>query len=168
MRILQVAFIALTLAPLISQCQKSSGTVTANPAEFTMPLQPHAVWRWNQADTPDNQNEYMWSVTAKSGTAQYSFGLYLYKLPGSPESQGSLQDLIEAGQMSLFKEDSAGRGELVPDANVEVTAVNGSILVRIMNPDWIRRIFHDHPETVAIHTRTPAADYQVVRVTYQD
>ena len=168
MRILQVACLALTLVPIISHAQKSSGTVTSDSAEFMIPLQPHAVWKWNRVDTPDNQNEYLWSVTAKSGAAQYSFGFYLYKLPGSPESQGSLQDLLEAGQMSLFKEDAGGRGELVQDANVEVMAENGSIMVRIMNPDWIRRVFHDHPETVTIHTRTPAADYQVVQVTYQD
>lgn len=168
MRMLQVAFLAFTLVPLFAQSQKSSGTVTTNSAEFTIPLQAHAVWKWQRADTPDNQNEYLWSITARSGAVQYSFGFYLYKLPGSRESQGSLQDLLEAGQKSLFKEDAGGRGELVQDAEVEVTAENGSIMVRIMNPNWIRRVFHDRPETVSIRTRTPNADYQIVHVTYED
>jgi hypothetical protein len=39
---------------------------------------------------------------------------------------------------------------------------------------WILQItvvaltFHDHPETVAIHSRTPTADYQIVRMDYRD
>jgi hypothetical protein len=76
MRILQVAFLAFTLVPLLAQSPKSTGTVTATTAEFKIPLQLPAneAWTWNRADTPDNDNEYLWTVTAKSGTAQYSFG----------------------------------------------------------------------------------------------
>ena len=170
MRILQVAFIAFTLVPLCAQSPKSTGTVTASTAEFRIPLQQQAnqVWTWNRADTPDNDNEYSWTVTAKGEAAQYSFGFYLYKFPGSHESQGQLKDLLKAGQNSVFKEDSEGRGAMLPGAKVEVTVENGSILVRITNPDLIRLIFRDRPETVAIHSRTPTADYEVVRVTYQD
>jgi hypothetical protein len=170
MRILHVAFIAFTVVPLLAQSPKSTATVTATAAEFKIPLQQHAdqVWTWNRADTPDNDNEYSWTVTARTGTAQYSFGFYLYKLPGSQEAHGPLQDLLNAGQNSVFKEDAEGRGELVKDAKVEVTAENGSILVRITNPELIRSIFSDRPRTVAIHARAPAADYEVVPVTYQD
>lgn len=170
MRMLQVAFIAFTLVPLLGQSQKSTGMVSATTAEFKIPLQQHAdqVWTWNRADTPDNDNEYAWTVTAKRGTAQYSFGFYLYKLPGSRESHGSLQELLKAGQNSVFKEDAEGHGELVTDARVEVAVENGSMLLRITNPELVRRIFGDHPATVAIHARTPAADYEVVPVTYQD
>ena len=68
----------------------------------------------------------------------------------------------------MFKEDAEGRGEILPDAKVAVTVENAAILVRITNPDLVRLIFRDRPETVAIHSRTPAADYQIVRVTYRD
>lgn len=158
------------LVPLFAESPKSTGTVTATTAEFNIPLQQLAndVWTWNRADTPDNGIEYLWTVTAKSGTAQYSFGFYLYKLPGSREARGELQDLLKAGQNSVFKEDAEGRGEMLPDAKVKVTVKNASILVRITNPDLVRLVFHDHPETVTIHTRTPAADYQIVRVNYRD
>ena len=76
MRILQITVVALTLVPLFAQSPKSTGTVTATAAEFKIPLQPPAndVWTWNRADTPDNAGEYSWTVTAKNGTAQYSFG----------------------------------------------------------------------------------------------
>jgi hypothetical protein len=170
MRIWQTTAIALTLVPLVAQSPKSTGTVTATTAEFRIPLQQPAneVWTWNRADTPDNANEYLWTVTAKSGTAQYSFGFYLYKFPGSREARGQVQDLLKAGQDSVFKEDAEGRGEMLPDAKVEVTVENASISVRITNPDLVRLIFRDRPETVAIHSRTPTADYQIVRVIYRD
>jgi hypothetical protein len=89
MEILQVTVVALTLVPLFAQSPKSTGTVTPTAAEFKIPPQPaNTVWTWNRADTPDNAGEYSWTVTAKSGTAQYSFGFYLYKLPGSREARG--------------------------------------------------------------------------------
>lgn len=170
MRILQVAFIAFTLFPLFAQTPKSTGTVTATSAEFRIPLQREAnqVWTWNRPDTPDNANEYAWTVTAKSGDVRYSFGSYLYKLPGSHESQGKLQDLLKAGQNSVFKEDAEGRGDMVPNANVEVTVENVSILIRITDPELVHRVFRDRPDTVAIHTRSPAASYEVISVKYAD
>ncbi len=71
MRILQIAVVALALVPLFAESPKSTGTVTATTAEFKIPLQQPAneVWSWNRADTPDNASEYLWTVTAKSGTA---------------------------------------------------------------------------------------------------
>ena len=170
MRILQIAVVAIAMVPLFAQSPKSTGTITATSAEFRIPLQRPAndAWTWNRADTPDGDLEYSWTVTAKSGSAQYSFGFYLYKFPGSRESRGQIQDLLKAGQASVFKEDAEGRGEILRDAKVSVTVEKGAIVVRITNSDLVRLIFRDRPETVAIHSRTPAADYQTVRVTYRD
>ena len=167
LRILQFAVVALVLAPLFAQPPKSTGTVTATAAEFKIPLQrpTNGVWIWNRADTPDNASEYSWTVTAKNGTAQYSFGFYLYKFPGSREERGQVQDLLKAGQASVFKEDSEGRGEMLPDAKVAVTVEDAAILVRITNPGLVRLIFGGRPETVAIHSRTTTADFEIVRVT---
>lgn len=171
MRILQITVFVLMLTPLFAQSPKSTGAVTATAAEFKIPLQRPAngVWIWNRADTPDNAGEYSWTVTAKNGSAQYSFGFYLYKFPGSREARGQVQDLLKAGQASVFKEDAEGRGEMLRDAKVAVTVEDAAILVRITNPDLVRLIFRDHPETVAIHSRTPtAADFEIVRVAYRD
>jgi hypothetical protein len=144
--------------------------VTSTVAEFKIPFKPPAnnVWTWNRADTPDNAGEYSWTVTAKNGTAQYSFGFYFYKLPGSREARGHIQDLLKAGQASVFKDDAEGRGEILPDAKVAVTVENKAIAVRITNPDLVRLIFRDRPDTATIHSRTPAADYQIAWITYRD
>ena len=68
----------------------------------------------------------------------------------------------------MFKEDAEGHGEILPDAKVTVTVENAAIIVRITNPDLVHLIFRERPETAAIHSRTPTADYQNVRVTYRD
>jgi hypothetical protein len=171
MRIPLVAVIAFTMVPLFAQSPQSTGTVSPTVAEFRIPLQHPAdeIWTWNRADTPDNAIEYSWTVTVASGPAQYSFGFYLYKLPGSRESRGHVQELLKAGQNSVFKDDAEGRrSELLPDAKVEVAVESRSILVRIADPKLVRLIFRERPETVAIRTRTPSADYQIVRVEYRD
>jgi len=167
---MRITAVALSVVPLFAQSPKSIGTVTSTAAEFKIPLQRPAndVWTWNRADTPDNAGEYSWTVTAKNGTAQYSFGFYLYKFPGSREARGQIQDLLKAGQASVFKEDADGRGGILPDAKVAVTVENAAIVVRITNPDLVHLIFRDRPDTAAIHSRTPAADYQIVRIAYRD
>ena len=68
----------------------------------------------------------------------------------------------------MFKEDAEGRGEILPDAKVAVAVENEAIVVRITSPDLVHLIFRDRPETAAIHSRTPTADYQIVRITYRD
>jgi hypothetical protein len=170
MRVLQIAVMTLTLVPLFAQSAKSTGTVTPTAAEFTIPLQQPAnrVWIWNRPATADNALEYSWSVTAGNGPAHYSFGFYLCKFPGSHENRGRLQDLIKAGQASAFKEDPEGRGEMLKDARVSVTVDSAAIHVRIANQDLIGLVFRNRPQTVAIHSRTPSHDYQIVRVVYSD
>ena len=171
MRILRVAVVVFMLIPLFAQSQKSTGTVTASGAEFRIPIQPPAngVWIWNRAETPENAIEYCWTVTVESGAAHYSFGVFLYKFPGSYEERGQIQDLIKAGQASVFKEAAEGQhGEIMPDAKVAVAVEKSAILIRITNSNLIRIIFGDRPKTVAIHSRSPEADYQVVPLTYQD
>lgn len=170
MRIL-LTLVAFTLVPLFAQSPKSTGTVTATAAEFRVPLlQPaDGVWIWNRIDTPDNAIEYSWTVTAKNGSQQYSFGFYLYKSPGAHEAHGQIQDLLKAGQASVFKENPEGTGAMLPGAKVAITVEEQAILVRITDSDLVRLIFRGHPETVAVHTRTPTtADYQIVPVTYRD
>ncbi len=173
MRILRFAilmFATVTMAPLFSQSPKCTGAVTPTVAEFTIPLQRPAndIWTWNRPETPDNVLEYSWSVTAVSGTEQYNFGFFYYKFPERHVEKGRLEDLLSTGQSSVFKEDSAGSGTLLPDAVVAVTVENNAILVRITDPDLIRLIFHNHPATVAIHVVTQTTDYQVVQVNYRD
>jgi hypothetical protein len=160
--------VLLGLVRLFAQDAHTTGTVEANRAEFKIPLeQPaSATWNWNRAETPDNGGEYIWQVNVPNAGGRYSFGFFLYKFPGSKPARGPLEVLFKAGQASVFQENAEGRGDLVHNANVNVSAEDGRIVLRIMDAELIRTIFGNRPETVTINTRAIGANFEVVKVQY--
>jgi hypothetical protein len=167
MRAIPLGFLSLVL--LFAQEAKTTGTVAPNLVEFKIPLeQPaSATWNWNRTETPDNGGEYVWQVAVPNGSGRYSFGFYLYKLPGSKPARGPLQALFKAGQGSVFKEDDRGRVDLLQNAKVNVSAEDGRIVFRIADAELIRTIFGNRPETVTINTRAIRANFEVVTVQYR-
>jgi hypothetical protein len=89
-----LAGFALTLVPLFAQSSQSTRTVTANAAEFRCIHQP---------------------TTSGPGTAPRRRILTV-------NTPGPFQDLLNAGQASVFEEGAEGRGGvMVPGATVAVT-----------------------------------------------
>lgn len=163
-----ILLVFLGLLPLCARGAETSATVEPNLVEFKIPLeQPaSATWNWNRTETADNGGEYSWQVSVPNGSGRYSFGFYLYKFPGSKPAHGPLQALFKAGQASVFKEDERGRGDLLQNAKVEVSAENGSIVLRIRDAQLIATIFGNRPETATINTRAIGADFQIVKIQY--
>ena len=159
------------LSPALSFAQnpKTAGIVAPNLVEFRIPLEQAAgaTWNWNRAETPDNDGEYTWQVAVQVSGGRYSFGFYLYKMPGSKPAHGNLNALLKAGQMSVFKEDSAGRGTSIENAHVGVSTENNMIVIRITDGRLIQTIFGSHPETVTINTRSIGAHFETVTVDYR-
>ncbi len=159
------------LGPVLSFVQnaKTVGTVAPNLVEFRIPLEQPAgaTWKWNRAETLDNEGEYTWQVAVPNSEGRYSFGFYLYKLPGSKPAHGNLQALLKAGQTSVFKEDSEGRGNEIQNALVGVSTENNMIVIRITDAKLIQTIFGNHPETVTINTRAIGANFETVTVEYR-
>lgn len=153
----------------LAQQARTTGSVASNLAEFRIPLgQPSdAKWNWNRAETPDHACEYMWQVAVGHG-GRYSFGFYLYKSPGSKPESGDLQGLFQAGQASVFQEDAQGRGDLMQNAKVNVTAENGKIVLRITDAKLIGTIFGARPETATINTRSIGSTFEVVKIEYHN
>ena len=159
------------LGPVLSFAQnaKTIGFVAPNLVEFRIPLeQPaSATWNWNRAETPDNDGEYTWQVAVPNADGRYSFGFYLYKLPGSKSAHGDLQALLKAGQTSVFREDSEGRGNEIQKAFVGVSTENDMIVIRITDAKLIQTIFRGHPETATINTRAIGANFETVKIEYR-
>jgi hypothetical protein len=160
----------LAFLPLFAQTGKTTGTVAPNLVEFKITLEqpPSATWDWNRAETPDNNNEYTWQIAVPNGRGRYAFGFYLYKFPGSEPARGTLEALFRAGQVSVFKEDDQGRGNLIQDATVAVSAEDGRIVLRITDARLIRTIFADHPEAATINTRAIRSNFEIVKIEYHD
>jgi hypothetical protein len=166
------AVLVLFLSPVFffAQDTKTTGTVAPNIVEFKIPLeQPaDAIWNWNRAEIQDNECEYMWQVAVPGGSGRYTFGFYLYKVPGSTTARGALQDLFNAGQASVFKEDAEDRGDMIDDANVKVSSENGRVVIRLTDANLIRTIFGSHPATVTINTREIGSNFETVKIDYRN
>lgn len=162
-----LAFLSPVLSP--AQNAKTVGTVAPNLVEFKIPLEQtaDATWNWNRAETHDNDGEYTWQVAVPNTGGRYSFGFYLYKLPGSKPAHGDLSALLKAGQMSVFREDSEGRGNEIQNASVLVSTENDMIVIRITDAKLIQTIFRSHPETVTINTRAIGTNFETVTVEYR-
>lgn len=168
---LRAIFLAFVSPVLLSaQAAKTTGSVAPNLVEFRIPLEQPAgaTWKWNRAETPDNECEYMWQVAVPNGSGRYAFGFYLYKLPGAQPAHGDLQVLLKAGQASLFKENAQGAGSLIENAKVKLSAEDGRLVLRITDPGLIRAIFGSRPETVTINIRGIGADFGIVNVEYHN
>lgn len=162
----------LFLSPILLFAQKAKtiAIVTPRLAEFRIPIdrQSGPTWNWNRAETPDNEGEYTWQVAVPAAERRYSFGFYLYKLPGSKPAHGNLQDLLKAGQASVFREDAQGTGTLVQNAAIQVSAEGSWITIRISDGQLIHKIFGSHPESATINTRAIDAGFEVVKIEYRD
>jgi hypothetical protein len=174
MRPLQIVVIAFVLLfgrtmPSFAQA-RSTDFVTSSTAEFRIPLtrSMSGIWKWYQATTEDNALEYAWEVSVNNGTGSYQCGFYLYKFPGLRERQGQMQDLLRAGQISVFESDAKGRGRILSAAQVTVSVDNDAILIRIPDAALVRLMFRDRPETARVRTRTPEATFETLPMTYRE
>lgn len=151
---------------IFAHTAKTTATVAPNLVEIRISLEQSAsaAWKWNRAETPDNGCEYMWQVSVANGGAKYSFGFYLYKFPGSKPAHGSLQTLIKAGQASVFRDG----GDLVQNAIVKAAIEEGKVVLSIADPNLIRAMFGNRPETVTMNTRAVGSNFEVVKVEYRE
>ena|SRR5579862_1730982 len=165
------AAVVVSMASMFAFAQgaKTTGTVAPNLVEFRIPLEQPAgaTWTWNRGETPDNDGEYTWQVAVPNAEGRYAFGFYLYKMPGSKPAHGDLQALLKAGQASVFKEDATGRGTLMPNAAIGVSAENDEIILRMTDAELIGTIFAAHPESATINTRGVGAKFEVVKIEYR-
>jgi hypothetical protein len=136
-----------------------TGTVSANAAEFSIPLAgpTNTRWNWYLNATSEDALEYQWGIRVRASDSEYEFGFLLFKFPGSSAATGSLEDLLKAGQATVWKNGSDGSSSAILDARVSVSARDGALLVRITDPAVVHRIFGGHPATARAVSKTPGA-----------
>ena len=134
--------------------------VTPSTAEFVIPVVHEGPWRWYRTDTSDNAREFRWELGVKSRSGDYQFGFSIFKYPGSKERTGSLADLLNAGQASLWKVGPSGEGTLIEGAKVSALADRGGIVIRLSDPASVRLVFGDRPAAARAFAETPDADHQ--------
>jgi hypothetical protein len=132
---------------------EATGTVTGKEAVFRFPASHDGPWRWHTPDIPDNHLEYGWEIrTPGSDGKKYAFGFMLFKIPGRAEGYGPLSMLLFEGQESLWAEDAEGKGSVIEGVALSTHAENGTVVIRLADPTYLRLLFGAKPSIVKAMT----------------
>jgi hypothetical protein len=157
-----------------AQTQTAAGPYTAivksDEARFTLPAPQRPEWKWRQPETKENAQEYRMDVSVKNGSSEYTFGFYLWKRRGQKAGTGSLSDLLEAGQKSVFERSTSARGfSLVPDGGIKVSEIGDTLLITISGRKNVARLFSGRPAYVTFKLAVPGeAKSNLIPVKYED
>ena len=108
-------------------------------------------------------------VTVKNEGNEYTFGFYLWKFHGASPGSGDLNDLISAGQKSLFERTQSRLMWIVKDARVKVTLKGDVVVISLRDKDYLKRLFSSKPADVLIKVKIPEDPdiSETVPVTYK-
>jgi len=101
--------VALMLSVLPNGGHSSEPDPTALVAKGVAELPVHignddgSQWAWCLEATQANMLEYRWVIDIAGGGSGYEVGFSLFKFPGAHEARGSLDDLLKAGQVNVWK-----------------------------------------------------------------
>lgn len=132
-----------------------TAVVSPTEARFVFPVSAREVWQWNSSAIRDNVQEYQWQVRVDDRGRTGSFGYALVKLPGADPAQGSLAELLRAGETGVWRPGN-------PSTKIESTGVrvepgaDGQLVVRITDPATLDRWFSARPDSVTFVSQLPA------------
>ena len=135
---------------------EGSASVSRSEARFSLPLDVRKEWQWFLPGSRENTLEYAWLAEVTNNGKIYQVGYSLFKWPGTGPRRGSLKDLIQAGQVSVWEiqADGSGRGgRRLKDARAEVKPVGDRLVVTVRHRDTFQRLFSAHPKRAILFER---------------
>ncbi len=131
-----------------------SAVIRGNTAQFTFPLPERQVWSWYRKETSDNDLEYAWEVIlgGSKGTGKYSFGVYLFKYPGSQEARGSINQFLLRAQSSVWDNSSSRiRNDLIIRSSIE----GRNLVIKVSDKKTFSELFAQRPSIANCRVVTP-------------
>ncbi len=142
-----------------NQPQYCHAVVQGNKATFIFPIIDNVEWSWFNKETKDNDLEYSWEVVLPGKEQSMKFGVFLFKYPGDKEQPGTLKQLLNEAQWSVFDQQSAPNGgttsKMLEDMKVSARIIDGGVVVGITDKATFERAFSSHPEKAQLLIRTP-------------
>jgi hypothetical protein len=145
--------VMLTLCTTCGRTTTPNGAtaeVTRDKATFTVPVEQRSIWRWNLESTPFNAFEYDWSISQ----GDRSFGLSVWKNGDAPPKQGSLPQLVEAGQGAIWEPTSSGGGRLVGEIDVTTVRQGSALEMVLSDQSVLKELLEKRPPTLEVVSRT--------------
>jgi hypothetical protein len=121
---------------------------------LTLPLIDRATWEWDQALASDGDLEYKWTGTLTNAGEQYEVGFFKWKSPGSSPQSGTFEQLLQAGQASIFRLDpNGGPSTLVQSGQVAALRDADSVVIRVNDPASLALLTSGRPSEVTLTRR---------------
>jgi hypothetical protein len=134
--------------------------VQNNKAAFVFPIMDADELTWFNKETMDNELEYSWEVLLPGEKQSLKFGAFLFKYPGEKEKVGSLKQLINEAQWTVFDQKLTPNGrttsKMLDDMKVALKIVDGGVVVGITEKVTFDKAFTNHPEKAQFVIRTPS------------
>lgn len=162
-----------------------NGTVIIEPeaAIFIFKPDPQREWHWYQKTTGLSELEYSFGVQFELDGVGYQCGYSLFKHPLARPDDGSFKELIDAGQIDLWKEDSSFGGPIgrnraivsVSNRRMEYVRMrtivdDNSLAIILKEKDIVEQFNHYRPDSIFFRQILPTEKTlrKQVKVTYRD
>ena len=148
-----------------------TAVVTDSTAAFVLPIPEKARWDWNLPTTLNNKSEYRWDIETANNGRTYELGFYKFKFAGLEPARGTVEELIEAGQESLWESKPAGGSDVVASPGVSATPLApGRVLISVVGRANVARVFSSRPSEVDVVVVTPGEPEieRTIPVVYSD
>jgi len=134
--------------------------VSASAVAIEIPVPARPLWRWHLEETLENALEYEWQIYLGEPEApQYTLGFLLFKHPHATPAEGTLPELIRAGQSQLSAVRD-GQGT-VQGVAVETEVVADRLVIRLENPVIVEELFGTRPPYVTLSVQGPGVPRHV-------
>jgi hypothetical protein len=110
-----------------------------------------------------NHAEYDWTVQVHNGGRDFKFGFLYFKAAGATPGQGSLENLLLAGQQSVALI-ASGHASVLDSAVVDAVAERDTLWIRVRQPQTLTLLFSDRPRTAVLTSILPGQRPDSVRV----
>ncbi len=132
--------------------------VSTDEATFVFPVLPRRQWLWDGEEWFGGILQYTWHIELNGGRQNLQAGYFYYTDAGTGTrteedlryKRGSLRQLLQAGQYSLFRD-----GSVVKGVNVQgfVSDRQDKITIRIVGTNPIRLLFSNRPRFLTFKSK---------------
>lgn len=144
------------IVSLLSDVEEPTLIIGDNSAAVLITIMNRSMWEWNKIETPDNATEYRWAIGVENDGNTYDYGFGRWKYPGSQPESGSLEDLLNAGQIDLWKEKPEGGATRISREGIRITKSSSNTLIIIVEgKKYVDMLFSSEPSTAKLIQITP-------------
>ncbi len=131
-------------------------SVSEQSARLVFPVNDQE-WEWNKPETQLNYAEYTWAINIDNADKTIEAGFFLFRHPDAHPGHGSLNDLLDEGQMSVWIcIDEICRVD--DEFNIEFSIEKGTVVGVVEDSSTMNLMFSEKPSNATCLVRLPNAE----------